>query len=163
MNARRSNHVRVNMKSVLETAFSRTKDLPPEKSSLEHVYRCGVGRLSARCRFFLFFGHFPWPAPAADGAIAHTVATAHSVSGHTPKRLPSHVVPTAYGTSPQKGHPADRTHDDPSHRHREGRHVVDGAHDVLQKSSTRGRMPGYFSPITWPGLRNRGGSAERVG
>jgi len=96
MNARRSNHVRVNMKSVLETAFSRTKDLPPEKSSLEHVYRCGVGRLSARCRFFLFFGHFPWPAPAADGAIAHTVATAHSVSGRTPKRLPSNVVPTAY-------------------------------------------------------------------
>ena len=126
-------------------------------------YGRGVGRLAARCRFFLFFGHFLWPAPAADGAIAHTVATAHSVSGHTPKRLPSHVVPTAYGTSPQKGHPADRTHDDPSHRHREGRHVVDGAHDVLQKSSTRGRMPGYFSPITWPGLRNRGGSAERVG
>jgi len=64
-----------------------------------------------------------------------------------------------YGTSPKNGHPADRTHDDPSHRHREGRHVVDGAHDVLQKSSTRVRMQGYFSPITWPGLRNGGGRA----
>jgi len=64
-----------------------------------------------------------------------------------------------YGTSPKNGHLPDCALDDPSHRPREGRHEVDGAHDILQNISTRVRMPGHFSPITWSGLRNRGGRA----